>query len=112
MSAQLVQHIGTQLIAHPIHIPDGRGERPLHAVGRVFSSLFGQLPAIFARRFTQEALQIGQDTTTGLWAGEMRSNASMQARQFVRPLHHLSHRRLDGLWYGKGVRLHSLLLVP
>src|SRR5579872_2994049 len=77
MHAELLQDISPQFIAHPGHIPDGRGEQPLHAIGRTFSRLFGQLPAIFARRFTQEALQIGQDPTTRLWAGEMRSNAGM-----------------------------------
>jgi hypothetical protein len=111
VSAQLFQSVGTQLIAHQTDILDGRGEQTLHAIGSGSSSMLSQLPAIFARSLTQDALDVSQGPTTRFCSGKMRSDACMQTSQFVWPSHHIGYRYLGCLWYGRGVMLHSLLLV-
>ncbi len=56
LGAQLLQHVGPQVIAHALGVPHGLREQALHAIGARFAGVFGQLPAIFALRLTQEAL--------------------------------------------------------
>jgi hypothetical protein len=59
------QDIGAQFVADAVLIPDGIAEEALHAIGAAFSGLFGQLPAIFARDITQDALQIQEAPMVG-----------------------------------------------
>lgn len=49
--AQLLKRVDTQVIAHPIGVPDSAGEQALHPIGTCFSRVFSQLPAIFSGRF-------------------------------------------------------------
>ncbi len=49
--------VRAQIVAHPIGIPDGAGEQALHPIGTRFSGVFGQLPAVFARGGTEDAVQ-------------------------------------------------------
>ena len=55
LRTELLQRVGTQVIAHAIGIPDRLREQTLHAIGTRFSGMFGQLPPIFAGRVTQDA---------------------------------------------------------
>jgi hypothetical protein len=56
LRAELLKRIGAQVITHALRIPDRVREQALHAIGAPFSSMFGQLPAIFTGRITQDAL--------------------------------------------------------
>ena len=108
--AQLFQCVGPQLIAHLTGIPDGRGEQPLHAVGRSFSGMFRQLPAIFAFHLTQDALQKGQGAPTGFLTRKVWRNAAMQVGEDLGPLNDVLER---GAGFGEGGllrRWHRLLL--
>jgi hypothetical protein len=53
--SQLGQDIGAHFVTDALLIPDGSGQKALHAIGAVFSGLFGQRPSIFARHITQDA---------------------------------------------------------
>jgi len=66
LRAQLLKRVGAQVIAHAVRIPDRLGEQALHAIGARFSGVFGQLPPVFARRITQDALQVSQHPATWL----------------------------------------------
>ncbi len=50
--------IGAQFVPDAVLIPDGSGQEALHTIRTAFSGLFGELPAIFARHITQDALEI------------------------------------------------------
>jgi hypothetical protein len=76
--AQLLKRVGAQIIAHALSVPHSAGEQALHAIGARFSSMFSQLPAIFALDGTQDALQILERSATRLWSGKASSNARMQ----------------------------------
>jgi len=89
--------VRTQIVAHTIGIPDGAGEQALHPIGARFSGVFGQLPAVFARGGTEDAVQERQRTTTRFGPGKARSDPSMQAIQFLGPSHHISDGRLGFL---------------
>jgi len=78
VSAELLQHVPTQVVTHQIGIPDGTGKQALHAIRAGFSGVFGQLPAIFALDATEESLQVEQSTTTRFWPGETRGDTGMQ----------------------------------
>jgi hypothetical protein len=83
--AQLLQNVGTQIVAHQIRVPGRAVEQALHPVWSGFSGVFGQLPAIFALDGTDDAFEIGQCSTTGFRASETRGNAGMQAFEFLSP---------------------------
>jgi len=79
-------------------------------IGARFSGVFGQLPAVFARGGTEDAVQKRERTTTRFGPGKARSEPCMQAIQFLGPSHHISDGRLGFLCYGSGVMLQVLLL--
>src|SRR6266849_5849608 len=76
--SQLSQDIGAQFVADALLIPDSSGQKALHAIGAAFSSLFGQLPAIFARHITQDALEIQEATMAWFGASKIGSNAGVE----------------------------------
>jgi len=42
--AELVSHVGSQVVADPVGVPHRSAEQALHAVRRTITSMFGQLP--------------------------------------------------------------------
>jgi hypothetical protein len=86
---KVFQGLLTEVVTHAVRVPDRLREQALHAIGVPFSGLLGQMPAIFARAFTQETLQVGQSTPTRFWSGKARSNARIQLGERLRPLHNL-----------------------
>ena len=46
--AQVLDHIGAQVVADPVGVPVGGGQQPLHAVGGALAGVLGQLPAVLA----------------------------------------------------------------
>jgi hypothetical protein len=67
--SEVGQDIGAQFVTDAVLVPDGIGEEALHAIGAAFSGLFGELPSIFARHITQDALEV-QEATTARWRRE------------------------------------------
>jgi len=72
------QNIGAQFVTDTLLIPDGSGEEALHAIGAAFSGLFGELPAIFARHITQNALEVQEATMAWFGASKIGSNAGVE----------------------------------
>jgi hypothetical protein len=72
------QNIAAQFVTHAVLIPDSSAQEALHAIGTTFSGLFGQLPAIFARHITQDALEVQEATTAGLGASKIGSHARVE----------------------------------
>jgi len=83
--AELLQHVAAHLIAHAIGIPDGAGEQALHPVGTSFSSVFSQLPAVFAFGLTQNALQVQERPAARFWTSKAWGNACMQTKERLNP---------------------------
>ena len=109
-SAELLQDVGAQVVAHALGVPDRLGKQALHPVGRGFAGLFCQLPAVFALDGAQQALQVLQRPLTWFRAGKTRDEATMQVNEFVGPGRHVSRGRLEA---GTGDMLgwlHDLLL--
>jgi hypothetical protein len=69
----------------------------LHAIGVSLSGVFGQLPAIFARGVTEDAVQKRERTTTRFGPGKARGDPCMQAIQFLGPSHNIRDGRLGFL---------------
>jgi len=72
------QDIAAQFVTDAIFIPDGSGQKALHAIGAAFSGLFGQLPAIFARHIAQDALQIQEAPMVGFRASKIGSKTCVE----------------------------------
>jgi len=83
---QLLQDVGTQIVAHQIGVPGCAVQQPLHTVRSGFSGVFSQLPAIFTRGGTHDALQVGQCPTTRFRSSKTRGDAGIQAFEFLPPL--------------------------
>jgi hypothetical protein len=93
----MLKGVRAQIIAHAICVPDGAGEQPLHPIGASLSGMFGQLPAVFARGGTEDAVQKRECTTTRFGSGKARSDPCMQTIQFLGPSHNISNSRLGFL---------------
>jgi hypothetical protein len=109
--AKMLKGVSAQIIAHAIGIPDGAGEQPLHPIRASLSGVFSQLPAVFARRVTQDALEVGQRPATWLRSGKTGSNAGMQMGKLLGPTANIGGGRSDFGVCGKLVLLHLLLLL-
>src|SRR5260221_2660603 len=64
--SEVGQDIGAQFVTNAVLIPDGISQEALHAIGAAFSGLFGELPSIFARHITQDALEVQEATMAGV----------------------------------------------
>jgi hypothetical protein len=108
--AQLLKGIGTQIITHPIGVPDGAGQQALHAIRTNFSCVFSSLPAIFACCVAEDSLQIGQRPATRLRTGKAWSNTSMQVKKGLDPTADIGGGRSASATGGVLILLHDLLL--
>jgi hypothetical protein len=76
--AQLLDHIGSQIIADRVGLPLSGIEQALHATRMWLAELFRQLPAVLALHRSQEALQVPPRPLPDLRAAEPRSEPRMQ----------------------------------
>ncbi len=70
--------IAAQFVTDAVLIPDGSAQKALHAIGAAFSGLFGQLPAIFARYITQDALEVQEATMAWFGASKIGRYAGVE----------------------------------
>jgi hypothetical protein len=110
LGAEVLQCVGTQVIAHPIGIPHGTCEQALHAVWTPFSGVFSQLPPVFAFGLTQDALQVRQRPTAWLCTSKASSNACMQTHKLLPPTADIRGCRLGSRESDMLGVLHGLLL--
>jgi hypothetical protein len=72
--------------------------------------MFSQLPTVFALRFTQNSLQIGQRPATRFRTGKAWSNTGMQSKKSLGPVANIDRGRSGSSKGGMLVLLHELLL--
>jgi hypothetical protein len=72
--------------------------------------MFSQLPPVFALRFTQDALQIGQRPATRFRTGKACSNTSIQVKKGLDPTADIGGGRSASATDGLLILLHDLLL--
>jgi hypothetical protein len=82
---QLLHDIVAQVIAHPVGVPPGAVEQPLHPVRCRLTRLFGQPPTVLALDLAQQPLQLGQRTTARLHSPKPPTDALVQLDQPIRP---------------------------
>ena len=96
--AQVLDHVGAQVVADQLRVPVGGGQQPLHAVGGALAGVLGQLPAVLAAHVAQQAAQVGQRPPAWLGADKPSRDAGVQGVQPGRPcLDFLDVCRLVGL---------------
>ena len=93
--AEVLDHIGAQVIAHRIGIPVHAGEEVLHAIGAGIAGRFGQVPAVLALERREQALQIGSGASARFDAAEPGSNPGDRDHPVDRPS---SGPRLRASW--------------
>jgi hypothetical protein len=108
--AQLYKYTAAQIITHQINIPNGTRKQALHPIGSGFSSMLGQVPAIFALAGTQQALKVYQGATTRFWPDKAGGNPGMEPGERLRPLHNLGRGRLGSIEGDMLGLLHDFLL--
>lgn len=96
---QPLQNVGTQIVAYQIRIPDDTIEQALHSIGAAFSSVFGQLPAVFALDGTHDPFERGQATATGAPGGQ---NEGQCGHGGVRVLAPTARLRQKWFWLPSG----------
>jgi hypothetical protein len=83
----------------------------LHAIGARFAGVFGQLPAIFAGRVTQDALQVTEHPAAWFRSGKARGDTSMHMAEGLCPAADIAGGRSRPKWGGMLGMLHDLLLL-
>jgi hypothetical protein len=109
--AEVLKRIGAQVITHAVGVPHGLQEQALHPIGARFSGVFGQLPPIFARRVTQDALQVSQHPAARLWTSKVWCKTCMQTIQVLDPATDIGEGRCFAGKCGMVLLLHLLLLA-
>ncbi len=87
--AQVLAHIGHQIVTHRVRVPARRIHEPLHAIGGALTRLLGQLPAILALGMAKQAFAIRQGAAPRLGPLKARRNPRMQGLQLARPVTYL-----------------------
>ena len=83
--AQVLDHVGAQIIAHGVGIPVHAGEEVLHAIGAGIAGGFRQMPAVLARERREQPLQIGPGASARFDAAEPGSNPGDEIIQLIGP---------------------------
>ena len=83
--AQVLDHIGPQIIAERIGVPVNAREELLHAVWRVVAGRLGEVPAVLPLQGSQQALKISQGASARLRTPEPRGNPPGNRLQFLQP---------------------------
>jgi hypothetical protein len=95
--AQVLDHIGAQVVTDQIRVPVGGGQQPLHPIGGALPGMLGQLPTVLATHVAEQPPQIGQHPPAWLGPGEPPRDLGVQRPKPRRPSLDLLDRRLVGL---------------
>jgi transposase len=86
--AQVLDHVGAQVLTHGARIPAGRGNEALHPVGRGLARPFGELPAIAPLGAWEHRLEVGARPASRLRSAEVGRNPRMKRIELARPARH------------------------
>ena len=99
--AQMLDHIGPQIVAHRVRVPAHPAQELLHPVRRPIPGRLRQLPALLALHRRQQPLQIGRRPPPRLDPPEPRPQPRQQRRELRRPRRAVIHRRHGFLLHGE-----------
>ncbi len=86
MQAKLgLRQPAAQIIVAGVLVPDGCREQALHPIQAVFSGVFGDLPAAFARQVAEYRLQVAQGMLVDFGTREVGSQPRMELAQAQQP---------------------------
>ena len=83
--AEMLDHIGAQVIAHRIGIPVHAGKEILHAIGAGIAGGFRQVPAVLALKRGEQALQVGPGPPARFDAAKAGSDPGNKIIQLISP---------------------------
>ena len=95
--AQVLDHIGAQVVADQVRVPVSGGQQPLHPIRGRLPGMLGQLPAVLATHVAEQPPQIGQHPPAWLGAGEPPRDPGVQRPKPRRPPLDLLESCLVGL---------------
>jgi len=86
--AELLHHVGPQVVAHRIRVPPRPGQQALHPGRCRLPRPLGQLPAVLALDRLEQPFNIGPHPTTRLRPPESRGQPPVQRLELRRPIRH------------------------
>jgi hypothetical protein len=87
----MLDHIGPQIVAHRVSIPEHPRQEILHPIGRGITGRLRQLPAVLALHRRQKPLQIRRRPPPRLHPPKARCNPPGQPIQPLRPVRSIIH---------------------
>jgi hypothetical protein len=91
--AELLDHVGPQVVLDRVGIPAHPAQEVLHPVGRAVARRLGELPTVLALHRRQQAAQVGQRPPARLDPPEPRREPPHQLIEGSRPPFRLVHVR-------------------
>ena len=92
--AQMLDHIGAQILPDSLRIPHGTPQQMLHAIGRRIAVDFRQLPAVFTLHGAEQAPDRGPGAVTSVTAGKVGHEPSFHLGQPEGPCTHRLQRQV------------------
>src|SRR5215210_136207 len=84
--AQVLDHIGPQVITECIGVPVHAREERLHAVRGTVAGCLGEVPAVLPLQGSKQALKISQGASARLRAPKLRGNPPSNRLQLLSPV--------------------------
>ena len=91
----MLHDVVAQIVPHPVGVPVGRREQPLHTVRARLASLLSQGPTVLTLQRRQQATQMGRHPLTRLRPREPRRDPRMHLIQARRPGRHFRHPNMS-----------------
>ena len=92
--AEMLHHIGPQIIAHRVGVPVGRREQTLHPIRARLTGLLRKRPRVLPLRTREKTAQIIHRVLPRLRPGKTRPDQPTDLLQPLSPLLHLSHTNI------------------
>jgi len=83
--AQVRDHVGLQVVAHRVRIPDGAVEELLEAIGGRRAHQLGEVPTVLARHRAEQAAQVGRRVPPRLRPRFARADLRHHRREVLGP---------------------------
>src|SRR5262249_45503419 len=94
--AQVLLHVGQQVVADGVGVPVGAGEQVLHTIRSGIAEQLGELPAVLALGVTEQPPQVAHGPLAWLAAREVAADPLADGLDFLGPLLNTLPRRSFG----------------
>ena len=91
--AELLDHVGLQVVPHRVSVPPRGRQELLHTIRRAVAGRFGQLPAVLTLDRRQQATKVGRSPAARLGPPKTGCDAIHDLVQTRQPVGHISARR-------------------